>query len=128
MDPKGNVLINKEFVHTKIWPANQVNIFTGEVINLEAEYKEALAGKLCTVIDIAVDGEGYLVLAKTKKGGDFLWAIEKKDTKAFIPVIKKNGVLMPAGLSQIEEFAFIAKSMQKDFFNDETQEKDKNQN
>jgi hypothetical protein len=108
MEPKGNVWIKNEFTATTIWPNPQFNFLTGEEIDLEKEYKEALAGKLVVVMDIAVDGSGYLVLGKTKQGGDFIWMIEKEDTRGFIPVIKKNGILMPAGLSPIEEFKYMA--------------------
>jgi hypothetical protein len=108
MDPKGHVWINREFVHTTMWPDKQVNFLTGETHDLEKEYKESLAGNLVTVMDVAVDDSGYLVLGKTKEGGHFLWMIEKGDTKGFIPVIKKNGILMPAGLSPIEEFKYMA--------------------
>lgn len=108
MGPKGNVWIKTEFKATTIWPNPQPNFLTGEVKDIEKEYKEALAGKLVTVMDIATDDSGYLVLGKTKDGGDFLWMIEKEDTRGFIPVIKKNGVLMPAGLSAIEEFKYMA--------------------
>ncbi len=115
MDPKGNVLIKREIVHTKFWPNEHVNFLTGEVTNLEKEYKEGLAGKMVTVMDIAIDGEEYLVLGHTKEGGAFLWTIDKKDTVAFIPVIKKYGTLMPAGLSPMEEFEYLAKSMSSEY-------------
>lgn len=108
MEPKGNVWIKTEFTATKIWPNPQFNFLTGETTDLEKEYKEALAGKLVTVMDIAVDDSGYLVLGRTKGGMDFIWMIEKEDTRGFIPVIKKNGVLMPAGLDPIEEFKYMA--------------------
>lgn len=113
MDPKGHVWINREFVHTKFWPGKQFNPITGKETDLEKEYKEGLAGKLVTVMDIAVDGNGYLVIGKTKEGGSFLWMVEKGDTKGFLPVIKKNGILIPAGLNPIEEFAYIAKHYSK---------------
>jgi hypothetical protein len=109
MDPKGNVWINREFKHTKLWPSVSFNPLTGETTDLEKEYKEALAGNLVQVVDIAVDGEGYLVYAESKSYGPFLWTIEKGDTKGFIPVIKKNGILMPAGMSIIEEIEYMAK-------------------
>ena len=108
MEPKGNVWIKTEFTATKIWPNPQFNFLTGETTDLEKEFKEALAGKLVTVMDIAVDDSGYLVLGRTKSGMDFIWMIEKEDTRGFIPVIKKNGVLMPAGLDPIEEFKYMA--------------------
>lgn len=121
MDPKGNVWIKQEFVHTKIWPNPQFNFLTGETQDLEKEYKEALAGKLVVVMDISVDDSGYLVLGKTKEGGHFIWMIEKEDTRGFIPVIKKNGVMMPAGLSPMEEWVFMAKhfdNMSKNYTED----------
>jgi len=64
-------------------------------------------------MDIDVDGSGYLVLGHTKSGGAFKWMIEKEDTRAFIPVIKKNGIIMPAGMNPIEEFVYMAKHMDK---------------
>ena len=110
MDPKGHVWINREFVHTKIWPNPQLNFLTGETNDLETEYKEALAGNLVTVMDVAVDDSSYLVLGKTKNGGHFMWMIEKGDTRGFIPVIVKNGTLMPAGLNPLEEFKWMMDS------------------
>lgn len=110
MNPKGTVLINREIVHTKNWPSP---IYFPNYINLEEEYKKALAGKIATVMDIAVDESGYLVLGKTEKGGDFLWIIEKEDVKIFMPVIKKYDTIIPAGLTPIEEFEFLAKTFSK---------------
>ncbi len=66
-------------------------------------------------MDIAVGGDEYLVLGNTKDGGAFLWTIDKRDTVAFIPVIKKYGTLMPAGLSPMEEFAYLAKNMSSEY-------------
>lgn len=108
MEPKGKVWIKREFSATKIWPNPQFNFLTGETTDLEKEYKEALAGNLVTVMDISVDGSGYLVLGETKEGGHFLWTVEKEDTKGFLPVIMKNGILMPAGLDPLEEFRYMA--------------------
>lgn len=122
MDPKGHVWINKEFVHTKLWPSKQLNFLTGEETDLEKEYKEALAGNLVTVMDISVDDSGYLVLGKTKEGGQFLWMVEKGDTRGFIPVIVKNGILMPAGLSPMEEFVYLAEHHERMTKNYKTEE------
>jgi len=66
-----------------------------------------------TVMDIAVDDSGYLVLGKTKSGGQFIWMIEKEDTVGFIPVIKKNGVMMPANMSPMEELRYMAEHFSK---------------
>jgi hypothetical protein len=110
IDPKGNVWIKRTFEHTKLWPERSVNLLTGAVIDLEKDYKEALAGRMVTVMDIAVDGSGYLVLGNSEKTGHFLWTVEKGDTMGFIPVVKKYGTLMPAGLSPIEEFAWMEKN------------------
>jgi len=110
MDPKEHVWINREFVHTKLWPSSQYNFLTGETQDLEKEYKEALAGQLVVVMDVAFDDSGYLIMGKTKEGGHFLWQIEKGDTKGFLPVIMKNGTLMPAGLSPLEEFKWMMES------------------
>ncbi len=110
MEPKGYVLCKSEFTATKIWPGPQLTL--SGMVDLEAEYKKALAGKQVIVMDIAVDGKGYLVLAKGEKCGDFIWAIEKEDTinGSFLPVKWKCGQLIPAGLTPMEEFAFLAKN------------------
>lgn len=109
MEPKGSVLINKEFVHTKLWPEPQFT-FSG-IQDLEKDYKEALAGKMVTVMDIAFDESCYLVLGNSEKTGQFIWNIEKGDTRGFIPIIKQNGVVMPAGLSPIEKAKWMAEEM-----------------
>lgn len=111
MDPKGHVLIKREFVATKMWPNPQFTL-SGE-IDLEAVYKKALAGNLVAVLDVAVDDSGYLVLCDTPESGAFIWTIEKEDTVpgSFIPVIMKYGTIMPAGLSPMEEFAYLAKNL-----------------
>lgn len=112
MTPKGNVLLKTEFTATKLWPPPQFTL--SGMVDLEKEYKEALAGKMVTVMDIAVDDSGYLVLGESKTVGQFIWMIEKEDTRGFIPVIKKNGVIMPAGMSPIDEFAFMAEHFSKE--------------
>ncbi len=111
MEPKGYVLINKEFKYTTIWPNPQLTM--KGVVDLEKEYKEALAGNLVIVMGVS---DNYLVLAETKSGGHFIWMIEKGDTMdgSFLPVIKKNGVIMPSGLSPIDEFMWMAKHMTSD--------------
>ena len=127
MDPKGHVWINREFVHTTLWPNELFNPLTGETRNLEKEYKEALAGKLVTVMDIANDDSGYLVLGESKESGHFIWMIEKEDTKGFLPIIKKNGIIMPAGMSPIEEFQYMMKhyaNMEKNFTKNDQQNQD----
>jgi hypothetical protein len=110
MDPKGHVLIKKEFTATKIWPAPELSIYPPYIIDLEIKYKKALAGKLVTVMDICVADTGYLVLGKAEGIDPFIWMIEKEDTVdgSFIPVIMKYGTLMPAGLSAMEELAILA--------------------
>lgn len=110
MEVKGNVLLNSEFKHTVFWPNPQPSI--NGPIDLETEYKKALAGKMCLVMDIGVDGS-YLVLGESEKVGPFIWMIEKEDAAGFLPIVKKNGVMMPAGLSPIEEFKWIAKHFSK---------------
>ena len=107
MEPKGNVLIKREFLATKIWPNPQLTL--KGMVDLEAEYKKALAGKMTLVLDIAVDDSGYLVYADSPTIGPFIWQIEKEDTypDSFIPVYKKNGKLIPAGLSGIEQFIWM---------------------
>lgn len=110
MDPKGNVLLKKNLENTKIWP-NPLFTLNG-YIDLEKEYKEALSGKICVVMDIGVDGS-FLVLGKSSKVGDFIWVIDKEDSVGFLPIIKKNGILVPAGLSPIDEFKYMAEILSK---------------
>jgi hypothetical protein len=114
MDAKGHVWINREFVHTKIWPNRHINPITGKVVDLEKEYKEALAGKLVTVMDIAIDDSGYLVLGDGDTTGHFMWMVEKGDTKGFLPVIKKYGTIIPAGMDPADEFMWVAKRFAMD--------------
>jgi hypothetical protein len=111
MDAKGICLIKKEFTATTFWP-NPVPSLTEGFINLEEEYKKALAGQICHVMDMAVDGNSYLVFGHGEKCGGFIWSIEKEDTVTFLPIIKKYGIIMPAGLSPMEEFAYLASNME----------------
>lgn len=110
MEAKGHVLLKQEFTHTKNWPNPQIRLSNDGItsIDLEKEYKDALRGSLCLVMDIGVDGS-YLVLGESKTVGQFLWMIEKEDTVQFLPIIKKNGIVMPAGMTPLEEFAWLAK-------------------
>ena len=110
-DPVGHVWIKREFTATKLWPGEQFTL--KGVIDMEKEYKEALAGQLVPVMEKGVDGS-FLVFGKGKLTGDFIWMIEAEDTKGFVPVIKKNGALMPAGLNPIEQFIYMAEQMQRD--------------
>lgn len=107
MDPKGNVLIKRFFQHTTNWPGEQFTL--SGIIDMEKEYKDALAGKVVQVLDIATDDSGYLVIGESEKIGPFLWTIEKGDTVGFLPIIKKNGMLIPAGMSMMEEVMYMAK-------------------
>lgn len=120
MEPKGYIFINREFVATKLWPGEQITM--SGVIDLEAEYKKALAGKPAMVMDIAVDGSAYLVLGHSDVVGNFMWQVEKEDTYGnILPVIWKNGHLIPAGMSPMEEMAYMMKNIYKDINkNDET--------
>lgn len=113
MQPKGNVLLKNEFKYTVVWPNPQITL--NGSINLETEYKKALAGKMCLVMDISIDGSSYLVLGESDKVGQFIWMIEKDDAIGFIPVVKENGIMMPAGLSEIEKIKWMAQ-----YFNDLT--------
>jgi len=36
--------------------------------------------------------------------------IEKEDAVGYIPLIKKNGVIMPGGMSPMDEFMWLAKN------------------
>lgn len=109
MNPVGNALIKKEFTATTLWPPVMTTL-EGPV-DLEKHYKEALAGKLVPVMEVDHESDGYLVIGKSEIVGDFIWQIEGGDVRQFIPVIKKAGMLMPAGLSPIEEFEWLAKNM-----------------
>lgn len=111
MEPKGHVVIKKKLVHTTRWPDPELT--PKGIVDVEKEYKEALCGKVVQVMDVAVDGSGYLVFCETKSGGGFLWMIEKGDTVegSFFPFIKKNWVVMPAGLDPLTEMAYMADAM-----------------
>ncbi len=113
MDAKGHILIKKEFTATKIWPDPQLSMNPPYSIDLEKEYKKVLSGNLVTVMDISTangKNDGYLVLCESKEVGAFMWLIEAGDTidGSFIPIIKKYGTIMPAGLSAMEEFIILA--------------------
>ncbi len=111
-EPAGHALLAGELLHTTFWPSPR---FTMEgVQDLEKIYKEALSGSMVTVMEISFDKSDYLVLGKSKEVGDFLWSIDAKDVHTFIPVIWKYGTLMPANMSPMEEFMFLAKTMKKD--------------
>ena len=77
MDTKGYVLIAQEFRATKIWPNKQLKL--EGTIDLEAEYKASLAGKVVPVMDISTNGDAYLVIGNSSLVGHFLWQIEAKD-------------------------------------------------
>lgn len=109
-DPIGNVWIAREFKHTTHWPGMQYTL-KGH-IDLEKEYKEALAGQLVQVLEDG--GDCYLVYAECKSFGGFIWTIEKGDTKGFVPIIKKNGIIMPAGMGLIEEMIFTVKAQARE--------------
>jgi hypothetical protein len=116
MEPKGFILIKKVFVATKLWPDPQVSMQPPYFIDLEAEYKKALAGKVVTVMDISVTDDGYLVLGQSKEVGPFMWMIEKKDTVngSLLPLKWKFGYLIPTGKSLIEELLFMAETKQQE--------------
>lgn len=112
MEPKGFIFIKKEFLATTLWPDKQITL--SGIIDLEAEYKKALAGKLAQVMDIAVDGSGYLVLGHSETVGHFLWMIEKDDTIGdILPVKWKNGQLIPTGMNPMEEMMYLITNMRK---------------
>jgi len=113
MNPQGTALINKELIHTTRWPGHQLTI--NGVVDMEKQYKEALSGSIVTVMELSCDKTEYLVLCQSKEAGDFLWSIDVRDVRAFVPVIKKYGTIMPANLSLMEEFAYLAKTMKSDF-------------
>jgi hypothetical protein len=112
MEPKGYVRCKHEFVATKLWPDNKYSFIDG-IEDLEKAYKEALAGKQVIVLDISVDNAAYLVYAKTSTGQPFIWTIEKDDTEngSFMPLKWKFGVLMPANITPIEEFRYLAEHL-----------------
>lgn len=117
MEPKGYVLINHEFTATKLWPGKQLSLSEGW-IDLEKIYKEALAGKLALVLDIGgPNNDSYLVQGTCEQQGDFIWSIEKADTRegSFMPIKWKFGILMPANLSPVEEFAYLANHHKKEY-------------
>ena len=72
---KGYIQMVEKLVHTGM-PVNMPLLG----YNLAEDYLEALQGKRLQVIDVAVDGSGYLALGEGKKSGTFIWMIDKKDT------------------------------------------------
>lgn len=116
MEPKGYIVIRREFVATTMWPNKQFTL--DGIIDLETEYKKALAGKPVQVMDIAVDGSGYLVIGHSDTVGAFMWMIEKEDTIGdILPVMWKNGELIPTGMSPMEEITYMLKDIIKDMNN-----------
>lgn len=75
-EPKGYVITEKEFKHTKGPPEHM----SGCDYNLKEEYFKALQGKMLRVMDIAVDGSSYLLLGDGPKTGQFIWDVDKRDT------------------------------------------------
>lgn len=57
---------------------------------------EDVSSKALSVIDIAVDGSGYMCHVTRKNGQQVLVDIDKRDTIGFLPVVKKDGRLMSA--------------------------------
>jgi hypothetical protein len=55
-----------------------------------------VSSKALTVHDIAVDESSYLCLVTKASGGQVLVDIDKRDIIGFLPVVKKDGVLMSA--------------------------------
>lgn len=116
MEPKGYVWIKREFVATKLWPNEQITL--GGIIDLETEYKKALAGKPAQVMDIAVDKSAYLVLGHSETVGTFLWSIEKEDTIGdILPVKWKNGQLIPTGMDPLTEMLYMITEISKNIDN-----------
>jgi len=111
-DPKGMVIIKKEFVATKVWPGEMMT--SKGWTDMEQVYKDALAGKPARVMDIAVDDSGYLVIGESELTGPFLWMIEKEDTVGFLPIKNKNGVIMRTDLSPMEEIVHSMASVMED--------------
>jgi hypothetical protein len=109
MDMKGYTLISREFVHTTRWPGKMPG--KDGPIDVEKQYKEALAGQVCPIMDIAVDGSSYLVIGSDKDGGQFIWDIDIRDTETFLPIKWKYGTLMPTNLSPVEEFKWMMDNM-----------------
>jgi len=73
-EPKGYIIIDKELKHTKepgIGPDGK---------DLTEAYFNALKLKMVPVIDIATDGDSYLVLGNSPEIGGFLWSVDKRDT------------------------------------------------
>ncbi len=67
--------------------------------SMSADYREALSGKTLTVMDIAVDGSGYLVLAHHDRRGDFIWEVDKDDIHGFLPIVKtEHGIVAASEL------------------------------
>lgn len=100
MNSIGHAVLHKELVHTTGWPSGLL----GE------QYKKALTSEPVTVLEISEADGSYLVLGNSIDTGPIIWMIEPEDVRAFVPVIKKHGILMPAGLSPLEEFEYLMKN------------------
>ena len=74
--PKGFVIVDKELKHTLPPPERMV----GCDYNLKDEYFSAMQSKMLKVMDVAVDGSDYLVMAESPKAGVFMWMVDKRDT------------------------------------------------
>lgn len=109
--PKGFVIVDKELKHTLPPPERMV----GCDYNLKDEYFSAMQGKMLKVVDVAVDGSSYLVMAESPKAGVFMWSLDKRDT---------IGKMIPyAVISQFRHMrlqdAMKAAGMEPDAFSDE---------
>lgn len=91
MTPKGTLLVSDSFV-------SRLPQFR--------RYDEKVRGEFLTVMDIAVDGSGYLCL-----GDGFLIDVDKPFALVFIPFIKQEGILIPTDKTTEEQMIFRGKAM-----------------
>ncbi len=75
--PEGYIIVDKEITHS---PEPGMGPTSKGMQDLTPIYFKALKGKMVPVMDVAVDGDQYLVLGKSEEVGDFMWYIDKKDT------------------------------------------------
>lgn len=73
--PKGYVIVDKELNFTKS-PGQPAFVD----YDLKEDYFNALKYRMVTVIDVAVSGDSYLVMADGEKSGTFIWEVDKRDT------------------------------------------------
>ncbi len=77
--PKGYVQVANEITHTR-GPGVQYIPGSTWGKDLTPIYFSAMKGRYLRVMDVAVDGHEYMVLAEGPETGVFMWFLDKQDT------------------------------------------------